>query len=89
MVKSREFVSLTLVHDPKILILDESAAVLNAQLKRVVHEALEKVSTGRTTITIAHKLIQFMNDSYRSKILTSFQSSTKKLLLKAKSMWTY
>ena len=67
MVKSREFVSLTLVHDPESLILDESTAVLDAQLKRVVQEALEKVSTGRTTITIAHKLIQFMNDRHRSK----------------------
>ncbi|GGF91182.1 ABC transporter ATP-binding protein [Paenibacillus abyssi] len=45
-----------LVSQPKILILDEATAHLDSHTERLIQQALNIVSEGRTTLVIAHRL---------------------------------
>ncbi|HSL10419.1 MAG TPA: ABC transporter ATP-binding protein [Actinomycetota bacterium] len=42
--------------DPGLLILDEATSAVDPATERVITEALRRVSAGRTTVTIAHRL---------------------------------
>ncbi|MHA1199291.1 MAG: ABC transporter ATP-binding protein [Candidatus Heimdallarchaeaceae archaeon] len=51
----------TLLSDPKILILDEATAAVDAYTEWKIQEALDKLLADRTSIVIAHRLTTIKN----------------------------
>jgi ATP-binding cassette subfamily B protein len=54
--RQRVSIARTLLKDPAILILDEPTSALDAETEQLVQEALDRVTRGRTTLVIAHRL---------------------------------
>src|SRR5436305_7001720 len=46
----------TILRNPPVLVLDEATSSLDTQTEAAVQSELERLSEGRTTITIAHRL---------------------------------
>lgn len=54
--KQRLALARTILRDPPVLLLDEATSALDTRTERAMSQALDRMSKGRTTITIAHRL---------------------------------
>ncbi|MFJ4338816.1 ABC transporter ATP-binding protein [Streptomyces sp. NPDC088915] len=54
--KQRLAIARTILRDPPVLILDEATSALDTRTEHAVQRAIDALSAGRTTITIAHRL---------------------------------
>ncbi|MFB8350850.1 NovA family novobiocin export ABC transporter [Streptomyces niveus] len=54
--KQRLAIARTILRDPPVLVLDEATSALDTRTEHAVQQAIDALSEGRTTITIAHRL---------------------------------
>ena len=59
--RQRVAIARAILRDPKILILDEATASLDTETESKIQEALQRLTKGRTTIAIAHRLSTLRN----------------------------
>ena len=68
--RQRVSIARVFLKNPPILILDEATSALDNESERLVQKSIEKLTVGRTTITIAHRLTTIKNAD-RIVVLTS------------------
>ena len=88
--KQRISIARVFLKNPPILILDEATSALDNESERLVRDSLSRLTQGRTTLTIAHRLTTIKN-SDRIIVLTEdgiAEEGTHQELLKKNGLYS-